>query len=199
MEPADIKAQDQDSDLAEIIGMNLRQLRKAHGLSLEQLARNAKVSRAMLGQIELGRSVPTIKLLWKIARALDVPINTFMTRQSAGLASILKATDAKMLSSPGGGFQCRALFPADIPHRVQFYELRLAGLTLEQAEPHPPGTVENIFVIDGTVEITVASQSYLLASGDAILFEADVPHAYRNPGDAEAWMCLVMTYTEVRG
>ena len=31
---------------------------------------------------------------------------------------------------------------------------------------------------------------------DAILFEADVPHQYRNPGNTELLMYLVMTYAE---
>lgn len=198
VDPVDFENVGQDSELAEIIGMNLRQLRKTNGLSLEQLARHAHVSRAMLSQIELGRSVPTIKLLWKIARSLDVPVSTFLTRHSAGAVSILKAKDAKILSSPTGRFRCRALFPSDVPHRVQLYEVKLAGSSLEQAVPHPPGTTENIFLIAGTVEITVANQSYELASGDAIFFEADVPHAYRNLSDTEAWMCLATTYAEAR-
>ena len=33
----------------------------------------------------------------------------------------------------------------------------------------------------------------------AILFEADTPHAYRNPGKVEAVMYLVMTYAEEIG
>lgn len=45
------------------VGVNLRWLRAERGLSLEKLAHAAGVSRAMLGQIELGHSTPTIKTL----------------------------------------------------------------------------------------------------------------------------------------
>ena len=38
-----------------------------------------------------------------------------------------------------------------------------------------------------------------LEKGDAILFEADVPHTYRNPGETDALMYLVMTYADSVG
>ncbi len=38
-----------------------------------------------------------------------------------------------------------------------------------------------------------------LGAGDAIVFEADVPHTYRNLGDDEAVLYLVMAYVESVG
>src|SRR5262245_47190505 len=67
------------ADLAPVVGANLRRLRVQRGLSLEKLAQSSGVSRAMLGQIELGRSAPTINVLWKIARALDVTFSALIT------------------------------------------------------------------------------------------------------------------------
>ena len=51
----------------------------------------------------------------------------------------------------------------------------------------------------GTIEIDVAGDTHRLETGDSILFEADTPHAYRNPGRGEAVMYLVMTYAEEIG
>jgi transcriptional regulator with XRE-family HTH domain len=183
-------------DLTPVVGENLRRLRTQRGLSLERLARASGVSRAMLGQIELGQSAPTINVLWKIARALGVPFSTLITHRGAGTTHVLRATTAKRLTSADGRFVSRALFPFDAPRNVELYELRLAAGTTEQAEAHPPGTVENLVVASGTVEITIAEERHALATGDAILFEADVPHAYRNPGTTESVMYLVMTYAE---
>ena len=42
----------------------------------------------------------------------------------------------------------------------------------------------------------MGTAAYRLHPGDAILFTADVPHAYRNVGSTEAVMYLVMTYAE---
>jgi len=77
---------------------------------------------------------------------------------------------------------------------VEFYELRLAPRSVEHADAHAPGTAENLIVTEGSVEITVSGERRLLETGDAILFEADSPHSYRNPGSSEAVMYLVMTY-----
>jgi transcriptional regulator with XRE-family HTH domain len=57
-----------------VVGSNLRRLQTTPGLSLERLAHASGVSRAMLCQIELGQSTPTINTIWKIARGLELPI-----------------------------------------------------------------------------------------------------------------------------
>lgn len=183
------------SDLTTVVGTNLRRLRLQRGLSLERLSKASGVSRAMLGQVELGRSAPTINVVWKIARALAVPFSALISNRPAGGTVHLPADRAKRLMSHDGKFTSRALFPFDVPRTVEFYELRLAPLSIERADAHPPGTTENLVVSHGTVELVVDQQRYLLATGDALLFEADVPHIYRNPADTDAVMYLVMTYS----
>src|SRR5262249_58496206 len=96
----------------------------------------------------------------------------------------------------GGALCSRALFTFAEPRTAEFYELRLTAHSAELADPHPPGTVENLVVNAGALEVTVGAERHLLAQGDSILFEADVPHQYRNPGDSECVMYLVMTYAE---
>jgi transcriptional regulator with XRE-family HTH domain len=171
------------------------------GLSLEKLAQRSGVSRAMLGQIELGQSAPTINVLWKIARALDVTFATLIQAREAGGSTVLKRAQAKMLTSHGGTFSSRALFPFDGPRRAEFYELRLAARATEAADAHAPGTVENLVVVDGQLEILLErpgghAETHKLDAGDAIVFEADVPHSYVNVGEKECVMYLVMTYAE---
>ncbi len=192
----EVASAEASSDLTPVVGANLRRLRVKRGLSLEKLARASGVSRAMLCQVELGRSTPTINVLWKIARALAVPFSALITNRAAGRTTVLPADRAKMLTSHDGAFSSRALFPFDAPRKVEFYELRLAARSVEQADPHPPGTVENLVVNAGALEMVVGTERHLLATGDSILFEADVPHLYRNPGDTECVMYLVMTYAE---
>jgi quercetin dioxygenase-like cupin family protein len=65
---------------------------------------------------------------------------------------------------------------------------------VEHADAHPPGTSENLVVSAGAVELTVDGKVHRLGTGDAILFEADAPHVYANPGADLAIMYLVMTY-----
>ena len=189
----------ESTDLAPVVGPNLRRLRTRRGLSLERLAQISGVSRAMLGQIELGQSAPTINVLWKIARALEVTFSALISARSQSGALVLRAAEAKILTSKDRTFTSRALFPFDEPRRVEFYELRLAAGSVEEADAHPPGTSENLVVTAGSLEIDVAGDTHRLEPGDSILFEADTPHAYRNPGRVETVMYLVMTYAEEIG
>jgi len=168
-------------------------------LSLERLAQISGVSRAMLGQIELGQSAPTINVLWKIARALEVTFSALISQRTQSGALVLRSQEAKLLTSKDRSFTSRALFPFDEPRRVEFYELHLQGGSVEAADAHPPGTAENLVVTAGSIEIDVAGDTHKLETGDSILFEADTPHAYRNPGKVEAVMYLVMTYAEEIG
>ncbi len=187
------------ADLTPVVGANLRKLRVRRGLSLERLSRISGVSRAMLGQVELGQSAPTINVLWKISHALGVPFSALISSRPSGGVAVLRADQAKKLTSHDGSFSSRALFPFDEPRRVEFYELRLAAGGAEHADAHAPGTVENLVVSHGAVEIEVSGQVHRLEGGDAIVFEADAPHVYRNPTERETVMYLVMTYADTVG
>jgi transcriptional regulator with XRE-family HTH domain len=188
-----------DADAMPEVGPSLKRLRAERGLSLEKLARAAGVSRAMLGQIELGQSTPTIKTLWKIAKALDVPFSALIGGEDRGGTVVLRAAQTRRMASHDGHFVSRALFPLGGPRRVEFYELQLAGRAEERAVAHPPGTVEQIVVNAGRLEIELRGERHALATGDVIAFEADAPHVYRNPAAATAVMYLVMTYAQPTG
>jgi len=188
-----------EADLPPAVGANLRRLRSTRGLSLEALAQVSGVSRAMLGQIELGQSTPTISILWKIARALNLPFSALIAEERASSVKVLSAATAKILTSRDGSFSSRALFPYNKPRTTEFYELRLAAGAVEVAEPHPPGTVENLVVANGSIRVSAGDETFELGTGDAIQFEADVPHTYANPGKDEVVVYLVMTYAEQLG
>ncbi|MES1172213.1 MAG: XRE family transcriptional regulator [Bacteroidota bacterium] len=185
-----------DADIGPVVGTNLRRLRSKRGLSLERLARKSSVSRAMLSQIELGQSAPTITTLWKIARALGVTFSAIVAHHDQDTPRVLTAQAAKLLTNQDGSFTSRALFPFGGRRRTEFYELRLKRGGREVASPHPPGTMENLVVTSGAVQIRVDHVLHELRVGDAILFAADVPHHYLNQGTDEAVMYLVMTYAE---
>jgi transcriptional regulator with XRE-family HTH domain len=193
------RAAGDDESFLPAVGANLRRLRTRRGLSLERLAHQSGVSRAMLSQVELGHSAPTINVLWKIARALGVTFSALVSLTPEAGPLLLRESAAKRLTSRDGSFISRALFPFDKPRRVEFYELRLKPHALEEAEPHPPGTAENIVVNAGAVTITVGTAAHELRQGDAMLFVADVAHAYHNRGECDALMYLVMTYPETLG
>jgi transcriptional regulator with XRE-family HTH domain len=192
--PPDVASPDAPRDLTPAVGPNLRRLRTKRGLSLERLARASGVSRAMLSQIELGKSTPTINVVWKIANALAMPFSALISDGRSKRPAVLRASTARVLTSHDRAFVSRALFPVDQLRLAEFYELHLAPRSVEKADPHPDGTTENLVVVAGTLHLVVGSDRHRLGPGDAVLFEADVPHEYRNDGEELLHMFLVMTY-----
>ncbi|MBP9112024.1 MAG: helix-turn-helix domain-containing protein [Polyangiaceae bacterium] len=191
-EPETEEAKDETLDV--VVGANLRALRTGRGASLDDLARAIGVSRTVLGQVELGRTAPSVAMVWKIAKYFGVPFSSLLVVATSSPTHILRKEKAKRLVSANGRFSSRALFPVEESGRVEFYELLLAAHSREDAEAHAPGTRENIVVIKGRVTIEMPGEVFELNEGDAIVFSADVAHSYANPGSEECKMNLVMTY-----
>ena len=59
-------------DLREVFAINLRRLRHAKGLSQDDLAYEAEVSRSYLSQLEKGAFYASLRMVAKLAMALDV-------------------------------------------------------------------------------------------------------------------------------
>lgn len=197
--PATECATADDDLIGERVAQNLQRLRSKRYLSLDALARLSGVSRAMLAQIESGRSVPSIKVLCKIAKALKalkVSVAAFLETRAFEGVELLPAQQSKRLVSPDGSFTRRALFPFDRSRQTEFYEIRLSPLGEEQSQGHAAGVQENLVVAQGVLEISVNEERYLLSPGDSILFYADQPHRYRNPADSDALAYLVITHPE---
>lgn len=191
-------AHELDVDISAAVSANLKRLRAEHALTLEQLSEASGVSRAMLNQIETGKSVPTIATLWKVAAGLHVPFQQLIQVEAAPKSVVMRRADAKVLTNAEGTFSSRALFPYDGgPRTTEFYELLLSPGGTERAAAHARGTREQIVVVQGRVAIEVGGVVHNLGERDAIGFEADVPHAYINPDQRrEALLYLVMTYAD---
>lgn len=178
-----------------LVAKNLKRLRTAKGYSLARLAEVSGVSRAMLGQIELSRSAPTINVLWRISNALAVPFGVLLGAGDELQPTVLRREGAARLSNADGSFSSRPLFPfGQGPRKSEFYELRLTPRGRENAAAHPPGTVENLVVARGKLILETARVRHLLSEGDAMIFRADGPHSYTNPGESETVIYLVMSY-----
>jgi len=189
-----VNSKGQGPDVSIRIGPNLKRLRGEKGWSLDTLAQKAGVSRAMVSQIERGRSAPTINVVWKLARAFDVQFSVLMANSDTDSIRCVPVNASQVMVSSSGRLTSRALFPADAAPRAEFYEMRLRPGSVEEAAPHPEGALENLVVSSGCLEIQVAGETFSLVAGDAALFAGDQRHVYRNTGDQEAVVYLVMTY-----
>jgi DNA-binding XRE family transcriptional regulator len=75
--PAEMTAEG-EIDMRDLIAHNLQKLRNNSGLSLMTLSARSRVSYWTLQEVELGRALPTIEVLWKVARVLRVPCDAFV-------------------------------------------------------------------------------------------------------------------------
>jgi mannose-6-phosphate isomerase-like protein (cupin superfamily) len=157
------------------------------------LAAKSGVSRAMLGQIETGKSAPTINLLGRIAEALKVSVPSLISNPTSGGTVIVPRDRATVLASSNGGFTCRALFPWGDPQSIEVYEVTVVAHHSEEVAPCEPGVKKALVVLAGELEVIVAEDSPArLSEGDAILFNADSTHRLHNPGDKDAKAFLVV-------
>jgi quercetin dioxygenase-like cupin family protein len=172
----------------------------SQGRSFDKLAAYSGLGKKQLDAVAGGEIVPTINLLWKIANALGVPFGSLTSaRQRRGLF-VLRKAKKKVLSSSDGCFTSRALFPHDCKRLVEFYELTLAPNHAANSEAHASGTLESLVVVRGHIEITAGKEpAQRLEEGDAMVFEGDVPHRYKNLGTTEALLYLVISYINLAG
>lgn len=159
------------------VGQNLKRARSQAELSLSKAAEVTGVSKAMLGQIERGESSPTLATLWKLCKGLQLP-----------LTALIGAPDAMTTQGPSPIHQqinegplFRTLFPFDPKTGCEVFLHDLSPGWEHLSAAHSDGVVEDVFVIEGAVEILIGETWERLESNQALRFNADQPHGYRNP------------------
>jgi transcriptional regulator with XRE-family HTH domain len=187
------KPVDSAAQVAKRVGEKLRDIRRQQGHSLDTLARASGVSRAMLGQIETGKSAPTITLLWKITSALGVPVAALVTGPDEQAYHVERKAAASVTSTNGGRFETRTITaPDDAPETV-FRQIRIEPGHQERiAAGRSPGRI-SLVVGRGSLDVAIGDEAPVrLAEGDAIFFSATQKHVLSNGGSGESIVYLVI-------
>src|SRR3954462_4192065 len=98
-------ASNSDRDLGALaaqIGLAVRDLRLGLRWSLGDLARASGLSKTILARIERGEGNPSVETLWRVSRALDVPLGTLLSPPSGPRARAIPARSGHPISSEGG-------------------------------------------------------------------------------------------------
>jgi transcriptional regulator with XRE-family HTH domain len=69
-------------DAIQLLALNVRRLRKARGLSQEELSLDAEMKRSYLSDLERGTRNPSVKALGRIAAALGVQPHELLAPES---------------------------------------------------------------------------------------------------------------------
>lgn len=166
----------------ENILLNLREIRTEAGLSLSRAAALTGVSKAMLGQIERGESSPTIATLWKIAKGFHLPLTALIgaaPRPAGAAAGVYESVQFP------GSIAVKMVFPFDPMLGAETFEVTLKPGQSHQSQPHDAGVTEEVFVLQGAMEVLRDGSWTALDTGQGLRFAADQPHGYRS-GDGGA-------------
>ena len=166
------------------LGSRIRQERVRKSLSLDALARQAKVSRSMLSAVERGEKVPSVLVLDQIAAGLGTTISRLIGEHSGAenhRVVLLPKASQDAVQDPAGWRQ-RVLSPVLPKVDFEFVRASLgprahAGAYL----PHNPGSREYVAVERGTLRLILDGDEFVLHKGDSIYFAGDCLHAFENP------------------
>ena len=179
--------------VVDAIGPKVRDLRQRAGLSLQQLARRADVSAAAIHKVERGDMVPTITTLLKLAEALERPIGHFVGDGAATpVASVVTAGDAAQVRSSDPAVTRLAITAAPERFRVTG-TLVIVAPGGGGASEGPRAGEELVHLLEGSLEVDVAGEDHVLATGDTVQFPADRHTRWHNPGPAAAravWLTI---------
>lgn len=180
-------------DLNQIIAVNLKELRRARGITLDEAAEATGVSKSMLGQIERGECGPSVATLWKISTGLKISFTALMTEEHAGV----KIVDNKAmtpLTNGTPGFRLYPVFPMGPGQDFEILYMELDPGAESHSSPHEKGTEEFTLVYAGTLELQAGSETYSVSGGHSIRYGADQPHSYANRTEEMVRLCMVIRY-----
>jgi transcriptional regulator with XRE-family HTH domain len=165
--------------LSRMIGERLRAARQERGISGRELAEASDLALNTISLIERGKISPTVATLHKLATALGIPLTVLLQESEGQEVVFLKRgwrrqvrSGRVLLENLGFGLEGQTLEPL--------------LLTLEPGADSGPDPIvhlghELVLCLEGSIQYQVGTEVYRLEPEDSLLFEARLPHRWRNP------------------
>ncbi|MEW2917314.1 XRE family transcriptional regulator [Ruegeria sp. ANG10] len=187
------------------LGSEIREVRKARGLTLKDLSETVSCSTAYLSRIELGSAKVSAELLQQISKALSVDPNWFFPKQAGDgpleRKHVVRAENRRTLS----GMYTRTT--EELGFEDELLSSTLSGqcyLILSRFRPGagtPPEPLEgysfegeqHAIVLSGEVELRLGDEIIVLRKGDSFSYPSMIAHRFRNRTDKEATMVWAMS------
>lgn len=179
------------------IGHQIKKLRNAKGLTLDQLAAKSGVSKSMLSQIERNKTNPTVGILWSLTQALSIDIGELLgsapkVNEKLDNISLVKSHQTPEIQSADGKCTLKILGPLDLVSNMEWYEINMDKNGILDSDPHTKGTREHLTLLTGSIIITTDKQEKTLEAGDTARYGADVHHSIKNNGNSAAQAILIV-------
>lgn len=166
--------------LQETVGANIRQRRRALGLSQQVLAERANISRRMITLIESGTGNASLGTLDRLAEALQLTLAGLVETNQNG--SQLSGEPVDLWQGKDRRSRARLLQSCSAHHQVELWSWSLAPGEKYDAEPDAAGMHEMILVTTGQLVLELARTTHHLTAGQSITFASNQPYTYANPG-----------------
>jgi transcriptional regulator with XRE-family HTH domain len=180
-----------------VIGARVKALRESSGLSLRDLTDRSGVSAPMLSQVERGETSPTLTVAARIAAGLELRLSQLLRLDEDGAVTVVRAGERQHGGNARRGHSFQVLTSSQPGQRAELSRHTLApgGATGASDDPpmHEPGSRETALVEQGSVVLVCDGQRHELGEGDCVTFDADLPHHFENPTDADAAFLAVVS------
>lgn len=177
------------------LGIRIRYLRLTRGLRMRDVAQRADCSESMISKIETGHAAPSLRVLHKIANALETSIAALFEARD-GNNIIQRAGARELMTLRKGGDGGRIILERIAPTKPTS---RLEG-NIHIVEPgaESDGAISHEgeelgYVLEGSIELTVDGEHYYVQTGDSFVFASTQQHRYYNPGRVVARVLWINT------
>jgi transcriptional regulator with XRE-family HTH domain len=184
-------------DVNQRIAGRLKELRAGQALSLEALAAKSGVSRSMISLIERGESSPTAVVLEKLAAGLNVALASLFDAPDVGQrpsSPIARREEQPQWRDPASGYLRRNVSPPGVPQSVQITEIHFpaGGRVAFEAGARDVRVDQQVWVLEGEIDITVGELCHSLREGDCLAMQLDGSTMFHNPTQKPARYAVVI-------
>jgi len=180
-----------------LIAKRVRNLRKTRGHSMDTLAELSGVSRSMISLIEREETSPTAAVLNKLADALGVTLASLFSDESRSSPDLPLArhSEQQVWKDPASGYVRRHVSPSGYASPIELVEVMFPpgkSVAFENAM-HNVVTYQQVWVLEGEMEITSEEKTWHLQTGDCLAMELGQHIVFRNPGRSQARYVVALT------
>ncbi len=144
------------------IGARVRRLRKLRGLTIEELANNADLTKGFISQLERDITVPSVLNLKQVVEVLGLDLGTFFSEIDENEKNIYQAKD-RIIDIDLEDYKVANLIP-----KLRYLEMNPQLLTLMPLAIYESDYEENEgfgFVVKGKIELTIEAETRTINRG----------------------------------
>ena len=175
------------------VGFKIKKLRKKYNMTIADLAKEAEISSSMISQIENGKVIPTITVMWKIVQALKVSIGYFFDEEVLKEINPVVRRGSRKKILVGESDRAYELLVPDLNREIEFIMITIKGNDVYHNDFLIHQGEECGLVLKGKLKVVIENKEYVLEEGDSIAFKSNVPHRYENASDEECVSVWAMT------